>query len=114
MTEKNVEIVIEAVGNKSLSNNFTVDEIKGKSVEQILFAVINQPWQGEDNMTLQMIKSQVSASNGYTPKVYREELNQPVKFVPVGRDSPILDYVQGTQVMFNVTGDHKVGQNYKR
>jgi hypothetical protein len=111
MDEKNVEVVIEAFGNTSLKKKFTVNEIKEKSIEQIIFAMVNQPWQGEDSVTLQMINKQLTASNGYTSKVYNSEIQQPIKFVPVGRDSPALPYVQNeNQLRISVIGQHKVGK----
>lgn len=114
MDEKNVEVVIEAFGNKGLKKTFSPEELRGKSIEQILLAVVNQPWQGTDNMTLHMIKDQIAASGGYTARVCKREVNQPIKFVPIGRDSPALPYIQtDNQLRIDIIGDHVVGKYCK-
>lgn len=110
--EKDVEVVVEAFGNKSLKKRFAEEDIQGKSIEQLISSVVNLPWEGEENMVQQMIKSQLGASNGYTPKVYTGGFNQPVRFEPVKRNSRVGDYIKDKQLLINVTGDHVVGLKY--
>lgn len=111
---RNVEISLETFGNKRLTAVLTPEEVKGKSVEQLIANVTGRNWTGEDAMTLQAIRTQLEASGKYTATVGVGGVGAPVKFQPVRLGESAESYVQDLglpedQLRIAVTGDHTVG-----
>jgi len=111
---KNIKISLEAFGEKRLTVTLRPEEVRGKSVKEIVNAIVNKSWEGEDKHTLAIIKQQVDASGGYTPSVQVGSPNLPVRSQPVRLGDNIERYVEDYgfpegRVTLSVTGDHKVG-----
>lgn len=111
---RNVEVSLEAFGNKKLTAVLTPEEVKGKSVDEIIKTLMNRPWEGEDKLTFEALESEIGASNQYFPSIGVGGVLEPVKFQPVRLGEKVEKYVQDIglpedQVRIAVTGDHDVG-----
>jgi len=112
--EKNVKVSLEAFGSKRLTVTLKPEEVKGKSVGDIVNTIINKQWQGEDKHALAIINRELSASGGYTPSVEFGGINLPVQTQPVRLGDKIERYIENygqseAKATLSVTGDHKVG-----
>ena len=111
---KDLKISLEAFGNKRLTVMLRPEEIKGKSVSDVVNQIINKKWEGDDKHTLAMIRKEIDASGGYVPSIEVGDKNLPVRAQPIKLGDRIEKYVteynpneQG--VTLAVTGNHIVG-----
>ena len=112
--KKNIKVSLEAFGNKRLTVSLRPEEVEGKSVGEIVNAIVNSSWQGEDQHALAIIKQQVNASGGYTPSIEVGGTNLPVRAQPIKLGDKIDRYVEDygqteRRVTVSVTGEHVVG-----
>lgn len=111
---KNIEVTLDAFGDKKLTAVFPAEDLKGKKVQDIVQMMMTRNWQGEDKQALSILSREVNASNGYIPQVNLNAENLPVKYQPISLGDPITKYVQDNgmpedALRLTVVGDHVVG-----
>lgn len=111
---KNVRVSLEAFGSKRLTLTLKPEEIKGKSVGEIVNTIISKQWDGEDKHALAIINRELKASGGYTPSIELGGRDLPVQTQPVRLGDKIERYIEDygqteARATLSITGDHKVG-----
>lgn len=113
VTEKDIEISVEAFGSRRLTTRLSHDEMQGKSVSEIVQGVVNRGWTGEDKRVADAIRKEMGASGSYTTSI-APYTGGPIEFQPVRLGEKITPYIhpgslETEKVRIAVTGDHTVG-----
>lgn len=113
---KQVEVIVEGFGNKRLSKVLSVDEVRGKSIDDQVRMILGGEWQGENRVSQVAIQRKLETTGGqYLPSVARGgvELGRPVEFLPVQPYTKTDEYIQPTrnptdQLRIAIVPAHKV------
>ncbi len=113
---REVEVVLEGFGERSLRKVFDAEEVRGKAISEVVATMLSQDWQGSDRGTYNSIARKVqTASGSYVPEVARGGvmLGEPVTFLPVRTRDRVDPYIQDNmpqpQLRIAITPAHKVG-----
>jgi len=95
---ENIKISLRTFGNRKLSALLDCDEIKGKSIEEVINHVLDKEWTNENKRNREMIKRDVSACTGYTPsRVITKEDNSEI-FYPLKKEEFLENYLQDNEL----------------
>ena len=67
---------------KSLDALFTLDELKGKTFDQIIQSVVNRDWYGENKQIQRELKAEMECPEGYTLGINVNPPNPPTRHRP--------------------------------
>jgi len=117
MGNKQIEVVVEGFGSQSLRQTFDPQDVKGRSVEEVVKLMLNQNWQGQDVATKTSIMRKLDSSGGtYVPEIARGGmmLGDRVSFTPARIGDRVDQYVQpgpnqAEQLRIAITPAHKAG-----
>ena len=109
-----VEVSLEAFGKQCLTAVLNPEELKGKTMEDIITMMVHKNWQGEQKNTLAIIDEELKASGGYAPSVGVGGMSSALTFQPVNLGDGVEKYIQDygmpqDQLRVKVTGSHIVG-----
>ena len=114
---KQIDIVLEAFGNKRLKATYAPEQIQGKQLHEIVDDMMNKKWNdGEEKMAHSLIAEEMNASKGYVTSIGTGGINsgRPVKFQPARLDERIDVYTKqelpNNTLRIAVNGDHIVGE----
>lgn len=112
---KQIEVVIEGFGRRSLSKSFPVEDIRDLDLREIVDRILERS-RAEDPVAYNGLMRKVnSASGNYTPQIATHPIlkeGSPVSFLPASRQDKVgtyleKPYVQDNTLRISITPAHK-------
>jgi hypothetical protein len=111
---RKVDVSLEVFGDQRIVREYDRDDLKGKSVGDIIKEFDNASWIGEERRVAARIRKELNSTGGYSPQVDLGGYGNPTSFEPVRIGDPLEKYIEETplpkdEVRVTVLGDHTVG-----